>query len=87
MIKPKTLADYPNQSYTHQKINVNGRLFVQRYIKCHKENCWCATGSNPNKADAPGHGPYWYEVILFNKKWIYRYNGKTLKISEVRKPS
>lgn len=59
-------------------VRFDGKTFVQRYTICGKPNCWChGQGLHP-RTKAPGHGPYWYRVLVVKGKVMHKYKGKEL---------
>lgn len=62
-----------------QSIRDGGALFELSYVKCGKRPCKCNSDHPDYDQDRPGHGPYWYRVIMTQDgRKVRRYIGKTL---------
>ena len=59
-------------------LRIDDQTYVQRYTTCGKKNCWCTGATGHPRTGAPGHGPYWYRVIMVKGNKVHRYKGKKL---------
>jgi hypothetical protein len=63
-----------------QDVTIDGRRYRQTYVCCGKPCRRCDGTAAEFDAWRPGHGPYWYRIIVTEKKTIMRYIGKELRI-------
>lgn len=71
-----------------QRVTINGRRYVEAYVKCGKPNCSrCVPFAVNYDRDRPGHGPYWFLHVTNPKgHTIRKYVGRDLQryLEEVR---
>ena len=72
-------GDASFESMVLDRIRVRDRSYELRYNRCGKANCWCKRKhEDPSMAGVPGHGPYWYMVVMRGRRCKRIYIGKEL---------
>lgn len=75
-----------NKGMIVQTLTVGTRSYEQRYQLCHKQNCRVCYGPDKPVGIPPGHGPYWYLVLMKGTKRVRLYIGKELDTARFVKP-
>jgi len=69
-----------------QSVTVAGRTYELRRNRCGKHNCRTCYGPHLNGEHRPGHGPYWYLIIVHPRGVRRIYVGKELNTQKFLLP-